>query len=114
MNLTVSFKNIESTQAVKDYVEKKLEKLQKFYPKPLTIHVVLIVEKLNHIADVTVTSKGLTLKFIESSKDLYASIDLVHDKIERHLVKSNQKYRKHKISISEVQVLKSSIPSSSA
>lgn len=99
MRTTVVFRHLEPTKALKDYVEDKIEKVQRYFSKPLNVHVVLSTEKFNHICEVTVTSKDLNIKTQEINEDMYASIDKVTDKIERRLKKQKEIRKDHKSSV---------------
>jgi putative sigma-54 modulation protein len=93
MNVQITAKNLELTNALKDYVEKKLAKIEKYFDYVLDISVVLEVQKNVHTAEILVNAKGVFLKGLERSEDLYASIDLAVDKIERQLSKYKEKLK---------------------
>lgn len=95
MNISVTFRHMEASQPLRNYVVEKLSKLRKILDKPLEVHVMLSVEKFRHIAEVFVTGQGITIKAFESTDDLYSAIDLVCDKVERQLKKYREK-RKEK------------------
>lgn len=86
--------NIEVTQAIRDYVEKRISKLEKYFEKDLknTAHVNLKVypDKQAKV-EVTIPLPYLTLRAEEMSNDLYASVDLVTDKLERQIRKYKTK-----------------------
>lgn len=96
MNSSITFKNIDSSDALKDYVEKKLSKLDKFFDKYAEARVVFSVEKDNHIAEISVVSSKLNLKAKEKSDDMYSSIDLVMDKLKIQLSKFKEKVQSHR------------------
>jgi putative sigma-54 modulation protein len=93
MNVQITAKNLELTNALKDYVEKKLVRIEKFFDYVLDISVVLEIQKNVHSAEILVNAKGVFLKGLERSEDLYASIDLAIDKIERQLSKYKEKLK---------------------
>lgn len=96
MNITVNTKNTTLTDAIKDYSEKKVEKIKKYFDDIMDVHVNLDVEKNLHIAEIFVNVRGIFLKGIEKSEDMYASIDMAVDKIERQLVKYKEKLKSRK------------------
>lgn len=98
MNIQITVKNIELTDAIRSYVEKKVSKLKRYLDQIMDVHVVLEVNKNIHMAEILVNAKGVFLKGRESSEDLYASIDLAIDKIERQLVKYKEKLKLRKLS----------------
>ncbi len=104
MEFIFAAKNIELTDAIKDYVEKKLSKLEKIYDI-VQAEVLISVEKYRHIADVKLITKKDTIKATETSHDLYASIDLLYDNLERQIKKLKEKKSKKRkeSNISEAQ-----------
>ncbi|MGI6358014.1 MAG: ribosome hibernation-promoting factor, HPF/YfiA family [Bacillota bacterium] len=85
MQITVRGKNVEITDALRDYATKKVGRLQKYVDRPLDATVTLVVERDRHKVEVTATVNGLILRGEESSPDMYASIDLVIDKLEKQV-----------------------------
>ena len=96
MNITVNAKHTTLTDAIKDYSEKKIQKIAKYFDDNMDVHVNLNVEKNMHIAEIFVNVKGMFLKGIEKSEDMYASIDMAMDKIERQVVKYKEKLQTRK------------------
>ncbi|MCE5169325.1 ribosome-associated translation inhibitor RaiA [Paenibacillus profundus] len=99
MNYKVRGQNIEVTDALLDYVEKKLSRLERYFEAPPTsdVNVTLSVIRDLHIVEVTIPLTGLLLRAEHRSKDMYSSIDSVVDKLERqirkHKTKVNRKFR---------------------
>lgn len=87
MNITIKGRNTEVTNALKDYVEKRFSKLEKYFYKEMTGTVTLVVEKGDHRAEATIPLGRYILRAEESSNDMYASIDAIVDKIERQIRK---------------------------
>jgi putative sigma-54 modulation protein len=85
MNITITFRHMAGTDAVKGYAYDKVAKLQKFLRQPMTATVTLSVEGLHHVADVNIASGSAHFHATERSEDMYASIDTVHDKLERQI-----------------------------
>ena len=97
MQIAVTFRHMESSDAVRSYVEEKLAKVKKYVEEPIDAQVVLSVQKkINHRAEVTMVAKGLTMKSAEEKDDMYAAIDLMVDKIERQLKRYKEKLKRHK------------------
>lgn len=95
MKIQVRGDQIEVTDALKDYVEKKLSKLQRYFESPLTndVNVTLSVNRDVHTVEVTILLHGgVVLRAEERSEDMYASVDMVLDKLERQI-------RKHKTKV---------------
>ncbi len=87
MNIIVRGKNIEVTPALKDYVEKRIGKLEKFFDGFENAQVKLAVEGEQHKVEVTMplNINGLILRGEEATGDMYASIDLVVEKLEKQI-----------------------------
>ncbi len=94
MKISVRGKNIEATPALIDYAEKKLSKLDKHFDKSTDAQVVLSVIREEHIVEVTMSLNGLILRGEESTGDMYASIDMVVDKLERQVKKYKTRMNK--------------------
>lgn len=99
MQFTIRGQQIEVTDALKDYVDKKLSRLDKYFEAPPTSegHVTLSVVRGLHTVEVTIPLTGVVLRAEDRSEDMYASIDAVVDKLERqvrkHKTKLNRKIR---------------------
>lgn len=91
---TIRGKNIEVTPALRDYVEKKVGKVTKYFDNVGEITVLLTVSKDRHIVEVTVPVQGILMRGQESTMDMYTSIDLVIEKIERQIHKYKTKLEK--------------------
>ncbi|MEI3613842.1 ribosome hibernation-promoting factor, HPF/YfiA family [Pseudogracilibacillus sp. SO30301A] len=99
MNYNIRGENIEVTQPIREYVEKKIGKLNKYFDTPPTsdVHVNLSVYNDKQQIEVTIPMTDLLLRAEEQHADLYAAIDLVVDKLERQIrkykTKVNRKFR---------------------
>ena len=97
MHVTVTGRNIDLTPALKDYLLEKLKRAQKHFDQPLDATALLSVAKNpsianNQTAEVTLKVNGTVIRGEESTENMYASIDLVADKIERQLRKYKTRY----------------------
>lgn len=87
--------NIAITDAIRDYTETKLSKLEKYFAEDVTIHVTAKVYPNKQAkAEVTIPSKEVTLRAEETSDNWYSSLDLVVDKLERQIRKHKTKMQK--------------------
>ncbi|MFY9398543.1 MAG: ribosome-associated translation inhibitor RaiA [Desulfomonilia bacterium] len=91
MQIDITFKNMDSSDALRDYATKRLSKLDKYMDRPTEVHLVLSVEKRRHQADVTVSADGAMINAVETTEDMYAAIDMVMDKLERQIKKHKDK-----------------------
>jgi putative sigma-54 modulation protein len=98
MQLSVTFRHMDSTDALRDYAREKVDRIRKYFPDPIKAHVVLVCDRgYNHTADVMITlHNGLVIKGVETTEDMYSSIDLVMAKIERQVRRYKEKIRSHK------------------
>ncbi len=85
MNIKIAFRHMEGTDAAKRFAEEKVSKLQKFLRQAMTAQVTLSVQGLEHSAEVSIQSGSSHFHASETSQDMYASIDLVIDKLERQI-----------------------------
>ena len=88
MEVTVKGKNVQITDAIRDHAKKKLSKFDKYFEVTPEATVTCSVEKDRHTVEVTMLSSGLVLRAEESSPDLYASIDMVIDIIDKQINKN--------------------------
>ena len=91
MNFIISGKNIEVTPGLKDAIEQKLGKLERYFTPETEINVTLSVEKGRQKIEVTIPVKGNIIRSEQTSDDMYISIDLVEEIIERQLRKYKNK-----------------------
>ena len=87
MKINIFGKNIDVTEGIKNAVEEKLGKLDKYFVKETRVDVTLSVNKNEQKVEVTIPVKGNIIRAEEVSDDMYASIDMVEETIERQLIK---------------------------
>ena len=104
MKIVIEGKNIELTKALKDYVNEKLTRLQNHYEQLIKYHEVRVKLSVlknpritnNNITEVTIFLDGRIVRSEQASEDMYASIDLVVDKLDRQIQKYKSKvYRSY-------------------
>lgn len=93
MNITMKGRNIEITSALKDRTEKKLGRLERIMDIK-DVSITMSVERNLHKIEVTMVLNGYILRGEETSDDMYTSIDLVTDKMEKQLVKYKEKIQR--------------------
>mgnify|MGYP003302505149 CR=1 FL=1 len=91
MKFVIIGKNIDVTEGLRSHVEEKIGKLEKYFNPDTEVHVTLSVEKDRHKIEVTIPVKGSIIRSEQVSNDLYISIDLVEEIIERQLKKYKKK-----------------------
>lgn len=99
MNIALTFKNFEPSDHLRRYAKRRFEKLGRFVHKAENVEmtVVLAVDKFRHKADVQLTGDGVSISAVEQSQDMYATVDMVLDKLEaqlkKHLERQKEKRR---------------------
>jgi len=86
--VTVTFRHVEPTDAIRLYAERKLAHVSKLLKRPCEVHVILTVDKYRQHGEVTLKSGRLSVTAEEETKDLYSVIDLLTDKVSRQLKKT--------------------------
>lgn len=96
MKSIIRSKDIEVTKSIKEYIEEKLSKVDKYFRNPdeITANILLKVRGHEQTIEVTIPTKNLLIRNEVEDTDLYAAIDLVMDKIERQIRKNKEKISK--------------------
>ena len=93
MQTSVTFKNLDPSDHLRDYVSDKLNRFDKYLYNPAEASVVLSVEKFRHIAEINILGDRLSINGKEETEDMYSAIDMVLDKLEKQIKKNKQKIR---------------------
>lgn len=99
MQILVTFRHMEISEPLKLYAEEKIGRIKKYLSDPIDVHVILEVEKIRHIAEITIVTNGITIYADEATHDMYSAIDTVIDKIERQVKKYKEKIKNKKPSL---------------
>lgn len=96
MKITIRGDKVEITKAIRDYIESKVNRLDRYFEKPEDIkaNVVARIRNLEQIIEVTIPTSKYTLRAEEAHSDLYAAIDLVIDKLEAQIRKNKTRFKK--------------------
>jgi ribosomal subunit interface protein len=84
-SITVTFRHLEPTEAIRSYAERKLGRATRFLKRACSVHLILSVDKYRHYGEVTLKSGHLTIAAQEETQDLYAVIDGLTDKVGHQL-----------------------------
>ena len=95
MQLSVKGRNLEVTDAIRAYAEEKVQRMTRYLEHIVSGTVYLSVEKHQQIAEVTLRVRDLTIRAEESTDDLYSSIDLVTEKLERQILRYKERIAAH-------------------
>lgn len=85
MKVTITGKNIEVSEYLRDLALKKIAKLERYFPEDTEVIITMAVEKNRHIVEVTIPYQGGIIRGEESTGDMYASIDNVIAKLEKQI-----------------------------
>jgi putative sigma-54 modulation protein len=96
MQVNITFRHLEPTEALKTHAKEKVEHVQRYIDRPSGAHVVLYVENLVHHADITMKAGSFLVRGQAKSPDMYASIDQAAEKLERQLKKHKDRLKDHK------------------
>ena len=95
MQMNITFRHIDPIDSLKNYAREKVDRVNKYLDTSTEAHVVLSLERHLHHADIRIQSGTYILRGREKSEDMYASIDLAMDKIERQLKRYKEKLKSH-------------------
>lgn len=87
MNITITGKDVKATEAIRDYVEKKMERVEKYFDGDMEVSVTIKAEKTEQIAEMSVKVKQDTYRAVTAHRDMYASIDKDIDILEGQIRK---------------------------
>lgn len=98
MNISMTFKNFEPSDHLRKYATRRFEKLSRFVPKSENVEmtVVLTVDKFRHKADVQFSGDNINIGAVEQSSDMYATVDMVLDKLEAQVKKHRERLKEKK------------------
>jgi putative sigma-54 modulation protein len=96
MNLQLSGHHVDITPALRSYVETKLERLTRHFDHVIDASVVLTIEGLQQICECTLHVRGKDLFAEAREPDMYASIDVLVDKLDRQILKHKEKLTDHR------------------
>ena len=94
MRISITGKNLEISEYLSGLINKKVGKLERFFPQDAEVIVTLSVEKNRHIVEVTIPYDGGVIRGEEITGDMYASIDNVLDKLEKQIIRHRTKLEK--------------------
>jgi putative sigma-54 modulation protein len=97
MKIQITGRHLEITATLKDHIEAKLHKIEKYSFNIIEAQVILEVEKYRHHAEITVVLDGMVLQAADVTEEMYSTIDKVVDKLEKQLKKHKEKLTDHRI-----------------
>ena len=97
MNVQITGRHLEITDTLKEHIEAKLHKLEKYSFKINEVQVILEVEKYRHHAEITMMLDGMVLQAADVTEEMYSTIDKVVDKLGKQLKKHKEKLTDHRV-----------------
>ena len=95
MNLNITGRHFEITKALKEHIENKFMRIKNHFDHVIDAKFILSVEKFNNIVDATIHLPHQDINAKSVNEDMYKSIDLVINKIDRQVIKYKEKFRDH-------------------
>jgi putative sigma-54 modulation protein len=95
MQINIQGHHVDLTDSMQEYVNSKFQKLERFFEHINNVHVVLKIEKVNHIAEATLHVSQGDIHATSESDNMYAAIDGLVDKLVRQLNKHKEKLSNH-------------------
>ncbi len=96
MQTAVTFKNLDSSEHFKQYVQEKLDRVDKLLDKPASAEVVLSVDNLKQVAEVRLSGGRISIQAKAEEDDLHAAIDQMVDRVKRQINKHREKVRERR------------------
>jgi len=96
MQISLTFKNVDSSEYLKSHAQETFDKLDKMLDKPADAHIVFSMEKLNNIAEINLNCGKIKIHAKEvSEKNMYSAIDILSDKVRLQIKKHTEKLKRH-------------------
>jgi putative sigma-54 modulation protein len=96
MNINITGRRMEMSSNLQDHARKKIKKLERYFDQLIDAHLIMYIDKLDHGAELIINGDGVQFYGAEKSGDMYSSIDLLMDKMEKQIVKYKEKHSEHK------------------
>ena len=96
MNINYTARHANITPEIKKHCERRLKSIEKLLGYPVEADLILSVEKYRHIAEINIKVKGATLNTREETQDMFSSLGLAFDRIEKRVKKEREKLRERK------------------
>jgi putative sigma-54 modulation protein len=97
MELIISSKHFNVSEDLKDFIERKLRKLEEEFDKLTSLRLVLYIERGMHVAEAHLFGKHIEMEAAARTPDMYTTIDAVSEKLERQLRRHIERIREHRV-----------------
>lgn len=95
MNLNITGHHVDLTTALREFVENKLERIERHYENLIDVKVVLTVENVRHRAEATLHARGTNLHAEAEADNMYTAVDKMIDRLDRQACKHKEKHTDH-------------------
>lgn len=96
MQISLTGHHVDITDALKNYVDNKFERLERHFDNVTNVHVILSIEKMRQKAEATMHVNGGNVFADSVHEDMYAAIDVLTDKLDRQVIKHKEKMKSHR------------------
>jgi putative sigma-54 modulation protein len=96
MKIKITGRHIDVSERLKEYAEKRVSKLEKYFQQIIDIHLILYVEKLDHAAELIINGDSVQFHAREKAADLYSAVDLLIDKMDSQIARFKEKIQSRK------------------
>jgi putative sigma-54 modulation protein len=96
MTFTITGRNVNVSDRLHDYAEKKIPRIEKYFHQLMEVRVILFTEKQDHVAEMVVIGDGARFYGQETGGDFYSATDLLVDKLEKQVSRFKEKHQLHK------------------
>jgi len=96
MQISITFRNIESSDSIKSHIHEKFDRLDKILDSPADAHIVISAEKIRNIAEINLNCDKIKIHAKEENQNnMYAAIDTLSEKVKLQIRKYKDKQRRH-------------------
>ncbi|MEM3560936.1 MAG: ribosome-associated translation inhibitor RaiA [Nitrososphaerota archaeon] len=96
IDFNFTFKGIESSEAIKNYAERKFRKFEKYFDGPVNVQIIFKREKFREIVEVIINGDGEQIVTKEETSDIYEAIDLAYESLEKQVKRFKEKKKEFK------------------
>lgn len=97
METNFTFRNLDSTEGIKDHARKRMDKIRNYLIKPIAAHIIFSLDKFRQRCEITLVDSGKEYVSSEISNDMYQSIDRAVDRLASQLKKAKDRVKGHKM-----------------
>ena len=104
MKIKITGRHINVSERLKEYAEKRISRIEKYFQQIIDIQVIFYVEKLDHVAELLINGDSIQFYAREKAADLFSAVDLLTDKMEKQIVRFKEKNQSKKGAEAQIDV----------